>query len=401
MCPKKLNSVKNIAAEPVLSDPIAEIRSYTPPVYRTNKSGRYIEFYAFDPVKGRLRRKTIKLNRISGAGAARTVASGIIRRLNTQLANGWSPWISNDTGNLTLLSEALERYEAYVDKMYSDGLYRKETYVGYKSYTKILRQYITENPISYVYQFDRKYCGSFLDWVFIDRNCCAQTRNNYLNYLRVLSGYMLEKGYVTVRPSDGLQPINKRLIEKTREVIPGSVVGQISRWLEIHDKPFLLACYLLYYCFIRPVEMTRLRISDIHLHDCTILMRSDQTKNKREQSVTVPKKVLLYALSLGIFDRPGTDFLFSSDNLRPGPHQIDPKIFRDHWAKVHKALRLKTEWKFYSLKDTGISEMLENNMVPVEVRDQARHSSLATTEIYLRHAKTTSNKDIIDIDGSL
>lgn len=387
-------------ASPAVRVQVDDIRQYTPPVYRENGAGNYVEFYAYDPELGSLRRKTIKINRIEGAAKRRRYARDLIARLNEQLQRGWNPWIAKDSDNLSLFEEAAGRYESYIEKMMADGLFRKETYAGYKSYMKMMRRFISKSrSVHYTYQFDRRFCNDFLDWVFIERNRCAQTRNNYLNFLRVFSGFLVEKGYLNARPTDGIQPISKRLFTKSRTDIPLKVVGEIARYCESEDPHFLLACYLLYYCFIRPVEMTRLKIRDINVRECTIVVREECSKNRRTQTVTVPKKVMEYMLKLGVLSAPVDDYLFS-ERLKPGSSEIDPKIFRDRWAKVRTALRLRSEWKFYSLKDTGITEMCDNNLAMITVRDQARHSSLAMTDIYTRH-RGKVNSEIIDHEGSL
>ena len=145
--------------------------------------------------------------------------------------------------------------------------------------------------------------------------------------------------------------------------------------------------------------MTRLRVRDIHVRDCTIVIPGECSKNKLTQCVTLPKKVLHYAIELGVLSAPESDYIFSI-KLRPGDTPIDPKIFRDHWDKVRRALKLKPEWKFYSLKDTGITELCDSNMASIAVRDQARHSSLAITDIYTRH-NAKANPDIIGLEGAL
>lgn len=384
----------------MLSDGVAKALQYTVPKYRKNKSGKYIEFYAFDPALGDLRRKRIKMNRVYIVKGGREYINDVLKRLLDQLKHGWNPWINKDIENLDIFSEVLDRYEAHVEKMYSGGYYRKETYAGYKSYIKILREYTDRlNPIYYVYQLDRRYCVAFLDYIFIDRDNGAQTRNNYLNFLSTFSGYLVEKGYLKSRPTDGIAPISKRLYAKERTVIPVDVVGKISEYCNKHDPHFLLVCHILYYCFIRPVEITRLKIGYIDIQGCKITIPASASKNHKTQSVTIPKKVLLYAIELGIFSAASSDYLFSI-GLKPGPEPIDTKIFRDHWAKVRKALKLRKEWKLYSLKDTGITEMLRDNMAAIDVRDQARHSSLAITELYTDHTDRT-NPAIMDLDGAL
>lgn len=375
-------------------------KQYDIPVYKENGAGAYIEFRAFDPELGRMRRKTIKLNRMKGKAVRRAYARDVIKRLLDQLRRGWNPWIARDTSNLATMEDAIERYSTHIEKMYGSGYFRLETYTGYKSNIKILRLFIKEvRQIYYCYQFDRTFCADFLDWVFIERNNSAQTRNNYLNFLRVFAGYLVEKGYLQSKPTDGIRPISKRLFKKDRECIPQEVVHRIADYCRERDPHFLLACYLLYYSFIRPVEMTRLRVRYFNLKECTVTIPATASKNKRAQTVTIPRKVVLYGVELGVFSAAMDDYIFSF-GLRPGPREIDPKHFRDHWANVRRALKLKKTWKFYSLKDTGITEMLRRKMPVIQVRDQARHSSLAITDIYTDH-ETEANRAIVDIDGYL
>lgn len=378
---------------------ISEVLQFTPPVYKSNSSGSYVEFYAFDPAKFTMRRKRIKLNHIDGVKIRKDYASGVIKRLNEQLNRGWNPWVKKNTSTLMATEDAFSRYNSYLDKMYSSGSFRKETYVGYKSYLKIFSEYARDiKPVVYLYQIDKTYLSEFLDHIFIDRDNCAQTRNNYLGFLKVFSSYLVDKGYLNSKPTDGIQPISKRLIQKTRTTIPPETLRKIADYCKREDPFFMLACYLLFYCFIRPVEMTRLHLSDIDVSTCTITIPADSSKNGKRQTVTMPKKVLMHALDLGVLSEPVSYFIFS-DKLRPGKTQIDTKIFRDHWEKVRRALSLRREYKFYSLKDSGITEMLDNNMKAIAVRDQARHSSLSITEIYTSH-RQHANKDIIDVEGS-
>lgn len=373
---------------------------YTPPVYRETDGCSYIEFYAYDPEQGKMRRKRIKTNRIKGTLKRRQYVRDVIKRLGEQLSRGWNPWIAKDATSLYVFEEALSRYEAHIEKMLTSGYFRKETYTGYKSYIKILRQYIArKKPLYYVYQFDRVFCVDFLDYVFVDRNNGAQTRNNYLNFLRVFSGFLVDKGYLKSKPTDGISPISKRLFKKERTCIPVETIGKIAGYCKEHEPHFLLACYLLYYCFIRPVEMTRLRVRDFNLNAGTVTIPAECSKNKRKQTITLPKKVLLYAVELGVFSAPMDDFIFSY-RLRPGSVEIDPKHFRDHWDNLRKPLGLRREWKFYSLKDTGITAMLKAKLPTIEVRDQARHSSLSITEIYTEHSDEV-NPDIFNLDGAL
>ena len=380
-------------------DVLAPVFQYTPPVLRELKEW-YIEFYAFDPARNVLRRKRIKINRVKNLRARRQYAKDLINRISRKLSEGWNPWIDKDESSLFLLEEVFSRYEISIDKMFAIGSYRKDTYSGYKSYLKLFREYVNkENPIHYLYQLDRSYIIRYLDYVFIDKGCSGQTRNNHLTWLQVFCGWCLDKGFMKVRATDGVSRIDKRLLKKQRTLIPLPIVEKISKWLDEHDRRFLLACQLLYNCFIRPIELTRAKVNWFNVKNGTITIPSDCSKNKETLVVTVPKKVLMLAIELGVFSALSDDYVFS-EKLLPGKVQIDTKIFRDHWASVRDALHFPKEYQFYSLKDTGITEMLDNNLTSIAVRDQARHSSLAITEVYTRHLQQ-ANKILLDWKGSL
>ncbi len=403
MCPDNFHAQKcKEQSNTITKNGVAKALAYTPPLYRTNKGGCYIEFYAYDPLIGRMRRKRIKVNHIDGKKNRKQYATECINRFANQLSEGWNPWTDSDPDNLQLFSDALDRYEEHILKNLTNGVFRKQTYDDYKSKLKIIRLYVEKKrPIRYMFQFDKKFCVDFLDYVYLDRNNGAQTYNNYLTFLRTLSQWFVERALLDVKPTEGLNPISRRLYQKERGCIPVDQIKRIGEWTKGHDPHFAFACQLLYYCFIRPVEMTRLRIRDFNLKNGTVTIHEDASKNRKTQTVTVPKKVLLYGVELGIFSAPMDHHVFS-ELLRPGKEQIDTKIFRDHWAKVSKALKLKKEWKFYSLKDTGITEMLrDNTLAPVRVKDQARHSSLVITEIYLDKADASGVPEILDMDGAL
>lgn len=58
------------------------------------------------------------------------------------------------------------------------------------------------------------------------------------------------------------------------------------------------------------------------------------------------------------------------------------------------------EYKFYSLKDTGITAMLRKHDV-LTVRDQARHSSIDITNIYTPQDVRAANEKLKEWEGNL
>jgi hypothetical protein len=61
---------------------------------------------------------------------------------------------------------------------------------------------------------------------------------------------------------------------------------------------------------------------------------------------------------------------------------------------VRPALGFSDDMQFYSLKDTGITNMLADGVAPNFVQGQADHSSLEVTSIYARSVTPESHKQI-------
>ena len=151
--------------------------------------------------------------------------------------------------------------------------------------------------------------------------------------------------------------------------------------------------------FVRPHEMSLLRLSDFHIEKKTLILHGDQTKNRHDAVLTLPDHIVKLMIELSIFDYPGNYYLFS-EHCMPGKEWHDSKQFRDYWNyHVRRNLKLPAEYKFYSLKDTGITNMLRANTDPISVRDQARHSSLLITNTYTPLDIKEANPLILNYKG--
>ena len=56
-------------------------------------------------------------------------------------------------------------------------------------------------------------------------------------------------------------------------------------------------------------------------------------------------------------------------------------------AKYRKIFGFDDKYQFYSLKDTGITDLLNSSIPAIKVRDQARHYDLKITESYTARNK--------------
>jgi len=364
----------------------------------------YVSLSAFDPTKGKFHTKKFMLDHIKGKRNQRQYGEALIKRLTEKLMQGWNPWIEMvQPLEYTSFDEVCKKYEDYLFKLLKEHDMREESVASYISRIKILKEWNAKQKINlyYTYQFDSQIVGQFLDYVFVDRNNTLRTRNNYLAWLKTFCKYLLERGFISSDPTIHYSLVQKRGLLKNRDVIPDEILANIKRWLMEHNRHYLLACYILHYLFVRPREMSYLKVGDFNVRKKTLFLHGTNTKNRNDALLTVPDHVIKLMIELCVFDVPGQYYLFSND-FKPGPERRSEKSFRDYWHHhVRKNLNMTDRYKFYSLKDTGITNMLRANTDILSVRDQARHSSILITDIYTPKDIQSANRLLLNYKGVL
>jgi len=375
---------------------LQEIKSYTPPKLTRGKNNWYISFYAYNPETEKLQRKVIRLNHVKTNRLQ--YANELLKRLSNNLATGWNPWTEKESNKTYVrLSKAIDHFILIAEKKLNDNVIRQETLKDYISYLRNFQNWIEGKNWGdiYIYKIDKKLITLFLEHIYIERNRTVQTRNNYLKYLSVFCGFLVENDYLKSKPTDGIRTLKKGV--KQREVISEDNLKKIFDYLKDKNKFYLLACYILYYCFIRPRELSLLKISDINFKTGIIVVQNIVAKNKKTQAVSIPVPLQNLMIELQLFSYK-TDYFIFSQNFEPGKNKRSEKFFRDEWIKVRRKLKLPVSYKFYSLKDTGITNLLSITGNPLLVRDQARHSNIAITDIYTPHEMLKANKEILELD---
>ena len=382
---------------------ISEIVGWKTPSFH-QASECYVSLSAFDPSLGRFHIKKFMLGHVKGKRNQQKYGEALIKRLTEKLMQGWNPWVEmTQPLEYSSFDDVCRKYEDYLLKLLKENNMREESVVSYISRIRILKKWKDAQNINlfYTYQFDSRLVGQFLDYVFIDRNNTIRTRNNYLAWLKTFSKYLLERGYISSDPTQGYSCVNRRGNLKNRDIIPDDMLAAIKEWLGEHHRHFLLACYILHYLFVRPHEMSYLKVGDFNINKKTLMLHGTNTKNHNDALLTMPDHVLKLMIDLHIFDSPGNYYLFS-DGFAPGPERRSEKCFRDYWHHhVRKNLKMSDRYKFYSLKDTGITNMLRANTDILSVRDQARHSSILITDIYTPKDIQNANQLLLNYRGVL
>lgn len=363
----------------------------------------YIDFKCYDPETRSMRRKKYHLDGIKGNKARRDRAAELIAKLSDKLQHGWNVWADQAEGvrQYTLYANIKSFYIRYLEKVAASGVIKDSTYKRMLSYYNVFNAWlenVRSEPVVYVYQFKPELAGGFLDYMFLDLDVSACTRNNYLVWLSTFCQWMVDRNYITSNPCAQIKKLREEA--KKREPLTAPMLRELRAHLERGNRNYLLACMLEYYCFIRPAELTFVRVRDIKLKEQKIVVHGEHTKNRRDGAIGLNKSVLKLMVELKVFAHSGEEYLFGTKDFAPGMRHLDAHAFRNEWAKVRKALRWGDEYQFYSLKDTGIRDLANAEGIVV-ARDQARHSDVSTTNKYLKGDSLTVHEETKRFEGGL
>ena len=360
------------------------VKAYTPAQLTQGKDW-YVSFYAFDPSLGEMKRKRIKINRIKQKKSRKEYANDLIARINAELMGGWNPWINNTSENsYTTFEDAADAYRLRIARLCKDDHIRLKTHQGNSSMLKTLLDYNSSllKPKQYIYQMSAEFCSSFIDYIWLDKGNSGTTRDNYIIWLKSFAKFLLGKQYIDTDPTFPLTLLGKKKGRKMRSIIKAEDMTKLKEFSSTHNKHFLLASYILYYCFIRPKEMSYIQLEHISIKRGTIFIPDKTSKNRKDGTVTLPDQVIKLMIELNIFNAPSNFFLFGKD-MKPNQERHSDKQFRDFWSNhIRPALKFPVNYKFYSLKDTGITDLIRGGKDLLSVRDQARHHSLIMTDLY-------------------
>ena len=202
----------------------------------------------------------------------------------------------------TLFDDVVELYNKYLIKFHKSKVFKESTFADYKKRIRVLSEYNKKrfNPIIYIYQFDKTYASDFLDYILIDRDSSARTRNNYRTWLSSFGSWLLEKQYIDKNPVENIKSLSED--KKKRDALSANDLQKLRTYLEKNNPYFLLLCQFAYYTLIRPDELSNIQLSDIYIKDQKVFIPSSISKNRKDGMVGLNDILIKSMLELKIFN---------------------------------------------------------------------------------------------------
>lgn len=340
-----------------------------------------VVFYAKHPVKQVMERFRVSVPVIQSKTERKKQGQLIALEINKKLLAGWLPYYTNDgTKEFKPFDYCSDRFLDQTKKEVENGTKRIDTLRSYTSFLAMIKKYSVENDVrlQLAIEFNKPFVVNYLDWIYFDRNNSPRTYNNHLLFIGTFINYCVERGYLKENFTASIS--RKKKEDKKRQILTQEVKDKV-KLLQGSNPHYFALCMATYFCFIRRTELTKLKVSDVNLSQNFITVESENSKNRKTEDITIPnvyKEILVEHLK----NASPSDFLFSGNNFEAGKIQLQPKKISDVWDRFRKEKNIGAEYQFYSLKDTGITDLLNSGIPAIKVRDQARHYDLKITESY-------------------
>lgn len=351
-------------------------------------------FYSYrNPKTGKMQRFKITqgINQHSTKKARYAVCQKIINKYQRKLNNGYNPFEAKQLLYADTLSYVKNQGKPYqvqsknfdfsIEQYLSDALadhknnVRPSTFQAYQTHLRMFTQWLNEQAYAQLEldEFGTEHAQKFLNSLELHN----KTRWAYRTNLKRFWNFLIKRGYIQENPWNNTElPVAETT--KAKRAFRSIEQKRIKNYCQEHQLiEIWTVIQFLFYCFIRPGELRNLKVSDIDLDSKKILMRSEISKNKKRQYITIPKP-FLPALEEYLITRQPKDYVFGVAGKRRG----EEYFYRKH-RDVLKALGFGQDVSLYSWKHTGAVEFYRHTKDIQALQQQLRHSSLDEVNTYL------------------
>lgn len=337
----------------------------------------YVEYYFKHPETN----KHVKFREwISSKLLTRTArynkAAEIKNQISIKLKSGWSPFLS-ETRNKTI-SQAID-----VVLQIKNATCGQRAKSSYKSLCGVFTDYLDKHKLNSLApnELNKAICQNFIDYLITKKQLKNRTVNNHVAALRTVFDALLERDFVDFNVWKKI----KKLKTTEADISSFSRAERLIISEQLPKDNYQLYCIslLIYYCYLRPAEIMRLKISDLDLIKGQIIIKASQSKNGRNQVVIMHNDLINALTKLNLDQYPENYFVFSNfKKFTPSQTPTAPTRIADAWREIVKNKYGITK-NIYDLKPTGAGEAFESGIDARQIQLQVRHSSLEQTQIYL------------------
>ena len=359
------------------------------PAQVAGKKEVYVSFYVLDPTSGKLKRMRTRCNRIKNLRDRKRHAQRLCAETNRKLYAGWNPLTGEGEAERRPVTVAQAAQNYYQGKK---GGLRRDSSRGYKSKLAFFISWCEKAGVSnwLCRRFTTRQAAELLA-EYGSGGRSAYSYNNMLQFLKGMFRAFANDGILTSNPFELFKGMKRE--RKHRTVIPKRDRKRILNYfLKRNMVEYIAIMRLCFKHLVRPKEILMIRMGDVDLDEGLLRIPPEVSKNHEERIIALSHDVLKHFKKLQRMEHVTPETYVFSKDFKPGTRLYTTKNLFTVWHRMLERLSMPDSYHFYSLKDTGITEMLESGMPPVFVKDLAGHHSLSMTD---RYTHVTDAKKIL------
>lgn len=367
-----------------------------PVIYKAGgdvKKRWYIYFYYLYPGsvdKYKIFREEFGMNKIKTYRERLWYAQELQEFLHNKLLNGFNPFTDASREPETASYGIMQQMELIRLKMSANaGSHRTKTYKEMFNRFQLWID-IKEMHSIQMHHISVEHVKEFKYWCLFQKQLSAKTTNNTLSHL----GMYWEEAEATriaysnpfrsvpkAKKRDSIRQENKTIrFEPLKDEEMKEIFAEMRN---MKQHRFLNFCAFIYYAWARPIEILRLRISDIEMKRGLIRFQQGQTKNGNASYVQIVKPLQEIIEGMNLYKYPPDYYIFSR-MYQPGNIMLSKCNPSARWKAVVKD-KIGIDKDLYALKHTGNIEYLQRNKGKADLKWQQmqnRHHSPTQTEAY-------------------
>ena len=373
----------------------------------------YVEFYVRNPRTGKMerQRKFKGINKYHSLKQRKEAAEEMRKYWTDKLRAGWSPF----TDTNIIYDDNLE-YQTFI-KNYRVAKSKNGTFRFYASkYIDYIANEVEDTTIS-TYRSKLRLFDAWLEgqtikdadiscithsvmvrfFIFIieERELSKVSVDNYRILLSAVFDFVRKERKQYPNPCIEL-PGTKRINDSSADPIHDDDIPIFKKAIQEQDPQLWLAICFEYYCFLRPRKEIRfLRISDIDFGRGMINVRFENAKTDGRW-VNIPRQFLQLMREKYKLHTYPRHFYVIGKKGEPGPDCVSINNLSDRFVRFRRKLNMPETYKMYSWKHTG-NIRADNAGIPTrETQFQNGHTSIVTTERYMRKRRAMPSPNIIN-----
>lgn len=328
------------------------------------------------------------INRIKDYKQKEVEANVLLESIKQDLADGFNPkkpqeWVAQILKDTITLDEAILKFKAYHTLHRS----RKKTIQTYLSKLLALSSFYPNILLS---EIDTKKLQKFIQSKISDE---TYSQNSVKSAKRIFCAFFNVCIVLDLIKTNPIGAFDKRIksnkITKEKHVpFSDEDLQRILAYLDDNDPYVAFFSRMIYYTCIRPAEIRGLRVGDINVEKRSIKIPMDikkVTKGNNNDVIEINESFIPFLRNLELQYYPSHYYLTGSLSTIVGEKKIGENTPYNRFVLALKKLNLdKKGYDLYSFKHTSNIKKYKSGWTLAEIMKANRHTSITTTEIYLR-----------------